>query len=432
MKEVKLRIHVKEIWQACYALDIRDPDLFIGVNKSIDYLAILKEIFKNGLEIEGECSDEEKKDILDIVKNNLYYYFIHNPYGVEAMWFLYGALKKNDESVRSKAFDLIDQLLKSNPYIYKREHGIHIQEGINDSANKSLRTRTYTLKVDDTDPSYLKSLVQLTSEHLDRELAFYLAFAARSDNISMYENYTFLKEPCYTFEDLYNLTKDDVPLVDYGLKFIYTNYPEIAKLSHRIMKNEFETKEDTANEIYKLFVSEENLRIAMSVTNNIEKIRKEKKVSYHLFKALEYMANNTELLKARDGSKALEINTDLSSFNKNYIVEDDRLRNICKEKEAELKKEIKKKEEALEEEERKKVKDRATINSLKHEIYLLDCAHLVAGLQDFNAFHLRDSMEILLNKKYSVQQKYLVKKIEEFEKTLNSIKAAEEASKREK
>ncbi|KAI5193011.1 hypothetical protein NEMIN01_2355 [Nematocida minor] len=356
MKEVKLKIKLEEIRKAC-ELAIQRATIKGASGK--DNVDILKRIFDRNIEIEGPCTDKEREGIENTIKNNACLYFTYNTYGTRIMDYVSSALESKDElSIRYWYISLFNEIIKPNLLIYSPEHGIHIQVdksraldniGIA-SSNPDLSTREYTLQLDDAKLLSLESTLHVTDKSLERESLLYIAESIASMKLDVLKKYSSEKAQ-YSVNRLYTKKYENtsVPLVDYGLNLIHEKYHEVKELVEEIKGLEYDDGillVDTKLE--KIFTKEEDVELVLSVISNIERIKNEKTTQKGIIDTVEYMANNTELLKERENEpNTLKINTDLSNFKEDYIVKTG-LKNIVFEKKDKISKEIEGKKENLE------------------------------------------------------------------------------------
>ncbi|KAI5192620.1 hypothetical protein NEMIN01_2119 [Nematocida minor] len=328
MREVKLKIDAEGIVKAALCIkNMKNMDKVVASCDRVSYLAILKNILDRNIRIESEHKDGKEKTILDIVKNDIYQCFTHNEYMAPSANNLHYALKHgNDRSIRQETIYLINDLITPNTLIYSPEHGIYIQVDRNEPLesidsqddNADLSTRTYTLQVDDEN---LENVLQITSENLDRQNLCYLSILPDLKYMAAIKKYSSVEE-FYTLDELYTLTKDGVPLVDYGLRLIHEKYHDIVELVDLIeeVKVISNKPQDTIKkEVSELFTTEEDLRIAISISNHVEQIEHEKKMHSYMISMMECIENSTDLLDEKDGSKVLKIKQDLSDFYENYV-----------------------------------------------------------------------------------------------------------------
>ncbi|KAI5192614.1 hypothetical protein NEMIN01_2113 [Nematocida minor] len=346
VREVKFKIDVKGIVEACLSFgDKYEIDEYIEDYDKVRHLDFLKEIFNENLEIESaHYSNEESGDILNIIKNNMYLYFIYTNIPIEeSLRNLYSALKSRDKDlITRKAVNVIKKIIGLNLYIYNPDHGINKkidmyreQETIGlVNKNYDLSPREYTLEIDDTNLPSLKSISQSTSEGLDREKFIYI-----SDKIKDIIDMEILKkyspiETYHSLDDLYTLKKDGVLLVDYGLELIHEKYHEIKDLFQTIKQIKLISKsqKDIIEHISDVFTPE-NLKIVISICDNAEEIMREKKIHGYVINALEYMMSKTDFLKETDSSEnTLKIKPDLSNFREDYLSNKNNLKKLVNER----------------------------------------------------------------------------------------------------
>ncbi|KAI5192872.1 hypothetical protein NEMIN01_2258, partial [Nematocida minor] len=180
MREVKLIINTEGILKKCQSMDRNDAS--ITSVRTISHMNILKRILKDNLKIESkELSEQKKETILKIIKNNICQHLTYSLDEDSTMRnIIYKLLSETEETVKGASISLANTLIDPNPLIYNPEHGINIQfdaHGEVDSVSLSreeldLSARTCTLMVDDN--TNLENILQLTSESLDRENAFFV------------------------------------------------------------------------------------------------------------------------------------------------------------------------------------------------------------------------------------------------------------------
>ncbi|KAI5193015.1 hypothetical protein NEMIN01_2359, partial [Nematocida minor] len=325
MKKVKLKINIDKAAEACESADIRDClDANIADSIKLSYFAVLKCILDN-IEIESSAyTDEEKEKILGIVKNGIYQYFIYYGYGLADISHLHDCLlDTEDNPTKPNVLSLVSKAMDANPFIYDPKHGIYRNSRINENTNEELSTRTYTLKIKDRSPPVnLEGLLKLTSESLDRDIFCYVSNSVKSMDMSILKKYS-PTEKYYSLDDLYKkkYKSSEVSLVDHGLKFIHENYYKIAKLIRLCKEIEVISNRpgvEIEKEISELF-GLEDLKIVVSIGNNIKEINYEKRIHNHMIKAIEYMADHTNHLKRTSGSNTLKIKRDLSDFCQKYV-----------------------------------------------------------------------------------------------------------------
>ncbi|KAI5192611.1 hypothetical protein NEMIN01_2110 [Nematocida minor] len=429
IREVKLKINVDEILRACRFDNSTDSiNPFIANSDRLGFLITLKNVFSKNIEIEdvqpdGKEDDQysraEKKHILDAVKNNIYRYFIYENYKAEIMNNLYIAIKaRNNESIRNKCIRMLNELIKPNPSIYNPKHGICRKIDANepletiplDNETSSVGSRTCALEIDDTKFSSLESLLQSTSESLDREFFFYIYNSNESANMIALKSYSTIKE-YYTLDELYTKTckGSDVLLIDYGLNLVRERYLEIDGLIKTIKEIEGISKDSQkiSEKINEVFSSEE-LKVVISINDNLTRIAREKDLENCILKAIEYMANGTSLLKGIIGKKTLAIDADLRNFSGDYITGRSGLKRILSEKKrAELNRKIVVKEEEKEEIE----KSGQSGSAIANEIHSLKYRLQNSNMQLDNIYVLLDSLNYFSGTSLA-QKNYLFKKIE--------------------
>ncbi|KAI5193017.1 hypothetical protein NEMIN01_2361 [Nematocida minor] len=456
-REVKLTINVEEILKEYQSMDRNDAS--ITSVREISQMVILKRIVKNNLKIESkELSEKKKEIILKIIENNIFQHLIYSLNEGSIMRTMVSELLYGTEETVKYAFKpLANTLINPDPLIYNPEHGINRQfdmHGEIDSVDLSrgelnLSTRKCTLMVDDTN---LENILQLTSESLDRENAFFVSNSMDSLNMNLFKKYTSVKGR-YSLNDLYTKEKNKVPLVDYGLKLIYEKY----HLIERLIEDIKEMKSPSSNDIQdisarlsNLFKNEE-LKVVFSILNNKQKILSEKIIYILILKTLDCMATSTDLLGGKGEPKVLKIKADLSNFNKDYISEHDgsfeimsnKVENLCGEKESQIKsvsiehKKWNTKEKSLKEwknttdldpssQEYQKIvrKEEEEIKSILREINFLNNKIYLSKLDIKKARLICKAIGTLqaifsvLSDLSSVQKQYLLKKIKESAKLL--------------
>ncbi|KAI5193005.1 hypothetical protein NEMIN01_2349 [Nematocida minor] len=441
MKEVKLKIDVKKIIKACKLIKRADDLLKYDAPK--DYADILDRIFSNRIkiQIEGDAEEDEEDSLTKILKSRIYQYFTYNKHGVSAMNKLYTALKSGDkELVTAEAAHVLDHIVQPNTLIYSPKHGIHRQVDKNKPLesvilpNKkvNLRPRAYRLEIDYTDSSSLERILDLAEESVDRERLSYIADLIDSAGMDMniLKQYSAEKEH-YTLEKLYTTPhkKTGALLVDYGLKLVHRKHYKIKELLGKIKKMEsnLNSRAQIMKEIGKVLTKKE-LKVAVAIGENIQKIKDEKIAQKSMASAMEYMANSTGLLDRKDGSRVLDITVELLNLKRNNIDGDRSLYNMISEQKNKIvntiteKNETLKKEKADRDQAKKEGKSEeeiktltCSINRLENEIYLLQCDEKGELLQLDN---IRDNL-YSLPKLSTVQQEHVYKKLEEFGEEIN-------------
>ncbi|KAI5191931.1 hypothetical protein NEMIN01_1749 [Nematocida minor] len=339
MREVKLTINVEGILKKCQSMDRKDTS--ITSVEEISHINILKRIIKDNLRIESEeLSEEKKKVILKIIENDACQYLIYSlneeripmPIVNSTLW--YEILEMFGYVFMSSAIELINP----NKFIYNPEHGINREFNIHDKLDSvalshgelDISTRAYTLMVDDAN---LENILQVTSEILDKQNSYFVLNSMDSKGMELFKKYTSVKG-CYSLDDLYTKEKDNVTLVDYGLKLIYEKYNEINVLIKYIKEIESSDNSDVQNIPKKLSIlfKNEELEVVFSILNNKGEIILDKMIHSPILKALECMATRTDLLGGKGEQKVLKIKADLSNFSEDYISEHDGLLEIMTEK----------------------------------------------------------------------------------------------------
>ncbi|KAI5193199.1 hypothetical protein NEMIN01_2406, partial [Nematocida minor] len=176
--------------------------------------------------------------------------------------------------------------------------------------------------------------------------------------------------------------------------------------------------------------SREDLQIITAIKENIGEIACEKIIHSCVIRALEYIANNTDLLReTENGSNTLKIKKDLSNFYEDYIANRD-LGKLIQQRKDKITEKIKTKTKALGEEEtkyyqikesasREKIEDAiCTINSLENDVYRLECDKKKECLQPEYMQSLLNSL-LLLSEVSPEQESYLFEKIKEFGKAMS-------------
>ncbi|KAI5189825.1 hypothetical protein NEMIN01_0688 [Nematocida minor] len=434
VKEAKLKIDVREMLQPCIFTNTPGSKVVLEHSAPKEYFSILENMLNENIEIESEqYSKKEKEKILKILKTNIKKYFAYDENGLRFMRALYSVLRHRNVRVIIDCFiRLVNEIIKPNTLIYSPEQGITRENevsysiGQNDAAT-NLSTRTYTLKIDGTKFESLDSLLESATESLDRE-----AFACTVNtinqvgmNMNVLKKYSADKE-YYTLDELYTSTYEDtdVLLVDHGLKLISEKQSEIRELVELIENKPVFSSRDSeiVGRINSIF-SREELKIAISIENNLQQIKAEKIAQKGLISALKCIANNTALSKDKKKLSTLEIKTDLSNFYEDYL-NNAELQSITCRKEQVASEEIDKHEIILgykkinyeQETEEGKKKDAAySINALESKVYLLEYdRHKEIAL----FYDIRDSKQALSSTS-PVQKQYMLKKIEEAAKAQN-------------
>ncbi|KAI5193008.1 hypothetical protein NEMIN01_2352 [Nematocida minor] len=439
MKEAEIRINLKGLMKACKSIKVTDD--LLEYNNSAQHLAVLYNMINTDfIEMErGSESDEEGQEILDLAKNRIYQYFTHNPYGVKIMHGLYRALKsKNQKEIRKMSFCLANELIQPNTLIYSAEHGITRKSDKNKALDRldpednspDLSSRTCIVQVDSSNPSILDDLYESTTESMERDLFEYFAnlLISKGRDVAILKKYLPQEEHC-TFENLYTLRRGDSILpVNRGLTTIYKKYDAIKKLVEDVKALEASpnNRKQILKKIADVFSSMRELGVAISIIENIEKIRNEKAANKGIFNAIEYMAHSTDLLGKQSEPKVLKIQSNLSGFCRDYITGSAGLEKRVGEKKDELAEQIKAKKEALEEKridryqairEGKSEEEVESLllsaNNLENEIYALECDYKKESLQLRNIANL-----CFLRQTDPIQKQYLLENIKEFGKTL--------------
>ncbi|KAI5192871.1 hypothetical protein NEMIN01_2257 [Nematocida minor] len=458
MREVKLTINVEEILKEYQSMDRNDAS--ITSVREISQMVILKRIIKNNLKIESkELSEKKKETILKIIENNIFQHLIYSLNEGSIMRTMVSELLYGTEERVKDAFKpLANTLINPDPLIYNPEHGINRQFDMHGKLDNivlsngelDLSTRTCTLMVDDTS---LENILQLTSESLDRENAYFVSNSMNLKDIELFKKYTSVKGR-YSLDDLYTKEKDKVLLVDYGLKLIYKKYHLIDGLIKNIKEIESSDNNKVHNIPKKLsnLFKDKELEVVLSILNNEQKIWSEKMVYNNMLKSFDYMASNTDILGGKGEPKVLKIKADLSNFSEDYIDENDGLLEIMTDRLVKLRDEGKilyksvdnekekwgKKEKSLTEwknttdldpdsqEYQEAVrKEEEEIKSILHEINFLDNKIYLSNFdteqarlfhRDINIFPVISSILPGLS---PVQKQHILKKMKELAKLLN-------------
>ncbi|KAI5192377.1 hypothetical protein NEMIN01_1991 [Nematocida minor] len=434
-REVKLKINVEGILNECKSINGTDNiDFYITAGTKPRYSIMLERIFNGNLEIEGKHSDKENEMLLNIVKNRFYQSLVDNNHQALGMHYLYDALKgRHDRSIAHEAISLANDLIKINPFIYNPKYGVTRKYGTDgpiksidpDDESADLSARTCTLEIDDADFLNLKSLMRLTSESLNRQNLDYIAVLVGSVDMDVLKKYSSIKS-YYTLEELYDLGKDGMPLADYGLNLIYEKYYRIEELIGLLkdMENKYSEPKDITAKVDEIFAhKKDDLKIIISVASSLKKIKYEKELLNYMIQTLEYLVNNNLLWKEADEQNTLQIKPDLSNFYKNCVIGTG-LDRIVSDRLHRLDAEIKIQEDALEKEELnysliedggEKEEAITSMDKLKEKIYSLKCEHKKEKIQCSIIEKLLHSLRCLYQLSPQ-QEKYMLKKIEEFVK----------------
>ncbi|KAI5189826.1 hypothetical protein NEMIN01_0689 [Nematocida minor] len=436
MKQVELRINTDGIVKAFEAVK-RKYNITGGMPNinTMKYLSVLKDIFSENLELESVHSDEEKKDILDIVTNSIYLYFIDINCGMFNLYNLHFAPYRSDiNAVKSSCINIANDVINPNPFIYSSTHGICRTDSALGNASEDTSPRTCTLEIDDAAFSGLKGLLRFTSESLDRHLSIsYIFSLLASEGMDIIKDFSPV-ERYYTLRQLYTIREKEsgAPLVDYGLKVLHRKYHKIADLIEKIKERENSANNelDITGEITEIFAPGE-LEVVISISENLAMIDGEKRTHSQILSALEYMAKNTAILKERDnGPNTLKIKPDLSNFYRNYVA-DGSIERIAHERKNNLSAEIKRKKEALEKEkisydlakeqksEEERESMRSSIRKLEEDVYFLEFDERKEDVRLRNMKELFRSLLYYLPEIAPFQREYMLKKIKEFAKALN-------------
>ncbi|KAI5192617.1 hypothetical protein NEMIN01_2116 [Nematocida minor] len=443
VREVKLRIYLQKIVNAYTARVEKLLRLDIRKNKKMDQFMLLNDILKENVTIESDhYTSKEKRLILGIIKNRIYQYFVYND-KLGTMNTLYLTLRPGTaESIKYEAADIIRHMMGPNPLIYSLDDGMRIKNETSEDASPTnssadINTRVYTLEIDDTKFSNLENIFQSTTDSLNNDNFHCISDLAESMGLNFLGKiYSILN-----YHDLYKLyntprRESDMLFVDYGLKLMCEHYYD---LKYMVKKKKTKIKCIDKNN---KSLSEDDLHLIGSIIKNIEKIKHEKKIHNYLFKVLNYLAKNTDVLKAKDGSNTIKIDTDLSKFYDNYIANSPHFKNILDDaKEDKLAEKLKKKLEFLNVEKNIE-KEKALHKQLNEASSSSYSAHPNKGsvFDAFGANPLQGKSEEYLecenvqelvaslkslSKLSRIQHYYLSKKIKLFEKMQN-IRLAEE------
>ncbi|KAI5193237.1 hypothetical protein NEMIN01_2433 [Nematocida minor] len=449
MKTATLEIHAGDIVEAYEAA----AQLDTCSTSPLDPALFLDRVLENTLRVESdECSTEEKKAVLGIVRHDMYQYFAYNLEAAHIASDLYTALETQDRRlIRSKAIRLVNELIKPNTLIYRPEHGIHRQVDKNEPLEEidpgidsiSLSTRIYTLKVGSEDSSMcLESVLQLTAESMGREFFSHLTRLLASDHMHMdrFRECTQIEES-YTIDELYTFPDENrrVPLVDYGLMLIHEKYFEIKEILKKIEAGEPSpgSSSEIGAQIREIFDPAE-LVLVVSISEHLKSIAVEKTAQKRVLSAVEYMADSTDLLQGADGSMVLKIRPDLGIFCEEYIRTsadaNTGLEKRVNERLDRLDEQIKTKTLALaqlaekhkdEEKDQRMNSPVCEVNALNNKVYLLRCERRKEYLQYNNIDRLVPVLQSFFPGISPVQKQHVVRKIEEFAE-LKKIKVVEE------
>ncbi|KAI5188988.1 hypothetical protein NEMIN01_0252 [Nematocida minor] len=458
IKEIRLKINVEGIVQACQHFSSKDSKVHTINHTYIDYSVVLEDILCRNLEIEsGLLTGEEKKAVLDIIKNDMHQHFIYNECMVHIIRNLYFSLvNKESRYIRNSSVHLINEVIKPNTLIYKPEHGIHRKHDKNKEPEKidpydasaDLSPRVYTLEVGDTqNPLGLESMLQSASESLYRDIFCYVPSLVYLLGMHALENYTHTRER-YTLDELYTLTHKETgaSLVDYGLRLIHDKYYEISDLiwlttAVKSISNDPQVVAEQINEV----LGPEDLKIVFSIGAYLKEIAYEKRVLNCMVRAVEYMARNTSLLKGRDGSNTLIVTTDLEDFVKDYITSSGGIKKLVAKKKAALEEEIKRKYRSrftesrkceeleaslqeptdenspdvqtysrIREEKSREIESlQCSINGITNDIYLLECDAQKEDLESESILEFLYRLEFYPGILSLAQREYILRKIEE-------------------
>ncbi|KAI5192960.1 hypothetical protein NEMIN01_2316 [Nematocida minor] len=412
-REVKLKVNVEGIVKACQSSEVKS--MFRSKFPSERFFPMLKKILDKNLEIEGEYSEEEKEDILNIVKTRIYDCSVYHFSALDTDN-LYYALEKenNDDFIKEKAIALINSIIGQNPAIYNPEHGVCRKNNSADAVGDDLSPITCTLEIDDAKFSNLKGMLHFTSEILDRKLLCSMSFGCSlMDDLKVYLS----GKTYYTLDELYTsmYKNTDIPLVDYGLKLLFNKYQEMENIikENKTEGADAENKQKIVKEISNLFISED-LEIVLSIIDNSRNIHYEKNARDYMTQALEYLANDTAFLKETDdGPNILRLKTDLTNFYEDYVVNKDK----------NLKKLVDK---------RKDKSSKEVEANPKNATYLLKYNGRKELIQDYTNARFYHNQRFL-TRLSPVQQQYLLKKIKELANILNvQVIVADEAEAAEK
>ncbi|KAI5193006.1 hypothetical protein NEMIN01_2350 [Nematocida minor] len=277
-KEVRLVINIEGMVQTC--LDENGMDaikMIIKSNDKISNFTILKRILEKNIKIE-EADDDQNQDIRSIVENDICQYFLYGKnVASETISQLNGAINNKDkESIRSHAIALANEIIM-NPFIHNPEHGIKrkseaVKQISSDASDDALGTRTCTLEIDNAKLPSLKSIVSSTTERLERDNFFAISKLVESTSMKPLRNFSPIKEieSSYTLDELYTKTYEntDELLINHGIKLINEKI-------HAIRNTMFYSKLGLitiGQQVCKMFDSEEDLRIVLSISEHIAQI----------------------------------------------------------------------------------------------------------------------------------------------------------------
>ncbi|KAI5193368.1 hypothetical protein NEMIN01_2506, partial [Nematocida minor] len=341
-------------------------------------------------------------------------------------------IKRDDQLIEFKTLLVLNEIIKLNPFVYKKEHGIRRKkEEVNYinffyGSRFNLDTRECTLEIDDV--KNLKSIAKYTSESLNRHNLSYVSGLVSLLNLAALKEFMPVEE-YYTLDYLYtNKYKySGKTLVDYGLDLIQEKYHKIKEI--RDASNDHDKLKEIADQISGLFVSDEELKIVLSIGQNIKQIRKEKEIHSCMIDAIEYMMDDTDILGKKDEPKTAKIESDLSNFDKDYISGATGLNKTVSERRSKLTKKRRMLEEEKIECEEKRIQklqkktsstsnvsdqnESRTVADIENDMVLLDWDLEKEALQYSNVCKLLSRLS-LLSDISPIQKEYIVKNIEEF------------------
>ncbi|KAI5193070.1 hypothetical protein NEMIN01_2398 [Nematocida minor] len=363
MREVKLKVDLDGMTRACRSfIHIPGMKKVIELNDDVCYLSILRHIFDGTMTIENvqdsgretdQCTEKEREYILNTIKNNIYKHFVYDVDREGPMHWLYTVIKYGgDRLAEFKPICIMNEVIAPpNTFIYNPEHGIRRKHGMNEAVDNiepdhesaGLGTREYTLEIDDTKFESLKSLFWFTAGNLEREFLYCRFNFELLSKISILKKFL-ADETFYTLDELYTKKHEsaNVALVDYGLNFILEKALEIRDLLEEAEEEEsaYTISVQIIEKVSKVF-TEEDLKIAISIFNNIEDIYFERQMHDQMIKTLEYMASKNMRLEEKNRMKTLMIKPDFSNFYEKYINKEglkaemmEERRELCRERSA--------------------------------------------------------------------------------------------------
>ncbi|KAI5189704.1 hypothetical protein NEMIN01_0657 [Nematocida minor] len=467
MKEAKLKINVEGIVKACLSINAEKIiDVSAKSSDKLTHLVILDHILSDNLEIESrQHSKKEKKNILDVLKNNMYQCLIDNENEASTMISLHDALRDGkEEMIKFWSLSLANMLINPNPFIYNPNHGISrkneaVEHIVLFTPSSDLSPRECTLELRDINCFNLESALQLTSESLDKEILCHVSNSISSIDMDIFKKHVLLGKD-YSLSELYSLKKEKMLLVDYGLNLIRRKYPEIRRLIKTVKALEEgpnEQKHQIGEEILKVLTFED-MRILFSIMDNIEEVKKEKAIHNQMFKTFEYMANETSLLEESHISSPSWVRDGISEFYYKYISTDNGLEKASNKKKDELAEEIRVKNLELEGKEAEysqkaaELKDYAdanradcdpheyevkekemkeslqnlhlSIEKIKHSLYALKFAEKKEKVQLDRNFELLKSVSFFSSQIVPNQKAYIYEKMNDFE-NMHALKSVE-------